>query len=316
MDISRELVDRCSAEQLAIPARLNLAISAAQILVLAGVLAATARGSSWLSVSLLAVIYGVAMNSAYAMLHEAEHKLLHPNLWINDSVGTVLALFFPAPFHLLRQGHIGHHMRNRSDDEAFDYYFEGENPIWKRLQLYGILTGFFWLTIVCSNFLAAVQPRLLRDLKISFDRPSLAFQESLNSRYYALIRLEAWAAIALHAVFMWFWHIPIARYAAVLFGFGFMWSAMQYAHHFGTVRDVRAGSRDLKTNALLDRIWLNHNWHLQHHLRPTVPWIHLPKLAAPQTERGGLLSAYFSMWRGPRLTHERVQNIYAGRIVR
>ena len=90
-------------------------------------------GSSWLSVIVVAVLYGIIMNSAYSTIHEAEHNLFHTNGQINVTAGVVLALFFPAPFHLIRQGHIGHHLRNRSDDEAFDLYFDEDKPIWRWL---------------------------------------------------------------------------------------------------------------------------------------------------------------------------------------
>jgi len=58
---------------------------------------------------------------------------------------------------------------------------------------------------------------------------------------------------------IYFWHIPLVHYFAVMFGFGFIWSAMQYAHHYGTIRDVATGAMNLKTFWLLDLIWLNHN---------------------------------------------------------
>ena len=63
----------------------------------------------------------------------------------------MLALFFPAPFHLIRQGHIGHHMRNRSDDEAFDLYFDEDKPVWRWLYWYGIITGIFWMAVASNR---------------------------------------------------------------------------------------------------------------------------------------------------------------------
>jgi fatty acid desaturase len=257
------------------------------------------------------------MNSGYALLHEAEHNLFHPQHNINQIAGVLLALFFPAPFHLIRQGHLGHHMRNRSDDEAFDFYFEGENPIWKHLQFYGILTGFFWIVILLGNLLALLKPSLLEPKYASFDRPTAAFLASLNPKFVRLIRIEALSVFLLHGSLIWFGNIPLWNYAAVLFGFGFSWSAMQYVHHFGTVRDVQKGARNLRTFGWLDGLWLNHNWHLNHHLNPTVPWNHLPRLyTGEESERGNLFWAYLRMWRGPRFNTERVENIYAGAIIR
>lgn len=302
-----------------IPARLNLAIAALQLALLCAILWAAGRlhgGGGWGWIALLALAYGIVMNSAYAMLHEAEHNLLHPHPVVNQAVGAVLALFFPAPFHLIRQGHIGHHIRNRSDDEAFDLYFADENRFWKYLQLYGTLTGMFWALIFLTNLVVAVKPSIIQPRKARFNRPTEAFIESLNPRYRRLIQAEAWAAILLHAAMIYLWQIPLLSYLAVMFGFGLTWSAMQYAHHYGTERDVAKGAMNLRTLRWLDLVWLNHNWHLNHHMHPTVPWIHLPSLTAGGEERGSLLAAYLREWRGPRLANERVENRYAGRVIK
>jgi fatty acid desaturase len=304
-------------EEFEIPGRLNLVISGLQLGVLLGLLAAAGRTDSWWALAGLALGYAVVMNSAYAMLHEAEHGLLHPNRIVNDTTGAALALFFPAPFHLLRQGHIGHHLRNRSDDEAFDFYFDGESRLWKTLQLYGILTGFFYLAVVMGNFIALLYPRLLKARWADFDRPTRALLDSLNPRYFRLIRVEALAVVVLHTVWCWLWDVPPASYLLLLASFGVLWSALQYVHHFGTDRDVVNGARNLRTWPWLDALWLNHNWHRNHHARPTVPWTHLPAITPEHDgERGRLLAAYLRMWRGPKLTDEHVQNHHAGKIIR
>jgi fatty acid desaturase len=72
---------------------------------------------------------------------------------------------------------------------------------------------------------------------------------------------------------------------------------------------------NLRTFYVLDLIWLNHNWHLNHHMAPTVPWVYLPFLPGSSAHRGNLLKAYVRMWRGPQPASERVQNRYAGRVI-
>ena len=307
------------AELHPIPARLNLAIATTQVIALVTILVSAAYVSSWWALLALALAYGLAMNSAYSMLHEAEHGVAHPRRRVNTTIGVVLALFFPAPFHLLRQGHLGHHIRNRSDDEAFDLYFEGESPLWKHIQLFGILTGLYWCVVAFANVVAAVWPSFFRpsNAKLStFDRPTAALWETLNPRYLPWIRLEAIAAIVLHTTLVVTLEIPPLRYFAVLFGFGFLWSALQYLHHFATERDVRRGARNLRSLRVVDLLLLHHNWHLRHHMYPTVPWIHLPDLERGADEpRGSVVLAYLAMWRGPRFSEERVRNHYAGRII-
>lgn len=304
-------------QQFPIPGSLNLCIAAIQLMIAFAVFYFTSRASEWWQILGLACLFGILGNSIYSIIHEAEHGILHPVRWINDVVGALMALLFPAPFHLIRQGHLGHHRRNRSDDEAFDLYFEGDRPWLKWLILYGILTGCYWMLVVISNAVVTVFPSILQRRFFEFDRPSVAFMDSLNPRYLRLIQLEGVLACVLHASIVWSLSIPVLNYFLVYFGFGFSWSAMQYVHHFGTERHVLRGTRNLWLFAPIDLLWLNHNWHLAHHEQPTVPWIYLPRLSADrdQTDREFLIGRYLRMWRGPRKTAERVENRFAGKII-
>jgi len=298
-----------------IPARLNICLALLVAALCVTLLWASGQVHSWWAVALIAVIYGFVMNTGYALGHEAEHDIFHPNKMVNDIGGSIISLFFPASFQLRRQGHIGHHLRNRSDDEAFDFYFEGENRVWKYLQFYGILTGFFWLMIVISNFIALINPKWLAT-KTNLDRPTAALQETLNPKYFRLIQLEAALVFLLHGSMIYFFKIPILHYLVVLCGFGFIWSTLQYIHHYGTPRDVQKGAWNLRTWRVFNLIWLNHHWHLNHHLSPTVPWIYLPNLQSEDAKPISFWTAYFRQWRGPRFTSERVTNRHAGKIVR
>jgi fatty acid desaturase len=192
-------------------------------------------------------------------------------------------------------------------------YFDSESRVWKCVQLYGTLTGLFWMLIYVTNFFVLFRPSLAVPARM--DRATDAFVESLNPRYRRLIQVEALAVIALHAGLVWAWRIPLAHYFAVMFGFGFIWSAMQYAHHYGTERDVLKGARNLRTFRLLDLIWLNHNWHRHHHTQPTVPWLYLPSLGDHSEPRGNLVGAYFKMWHGPQRATEHIENRFAGKVI-
>ncbi|MDB6064195.1 MAG: Fatty acid desaturase [Pedosphaera sp.] len=301
-----------------IPAGLNLGIILGQLAAISLCCFAAAHVHGGWSLAGLSLAFGVLMNSVYAIIHEAEHAILFPNRKWNDFAGAFMALFFPAPFHLVRQGHLGHHFRNRSDDEAFDLYFEGDHRIWRYLVLYGILTGGYWIVVVLGNIVFLFFPFAADKKYLNFDRPSVAFIESLNPSYRRVIQLECLGVITLHSLLVYYFHIPLFNYAVMYFGFGFTWSAMQYVHHYGTERHVTKGARNLRLWEPIDRVWLNHNWHRVHHEHPTVPWVHLPALGHREEplKRGFLPWYYFKMWRGPRKAKERVENHYAGRIIR
>src|SRR5260221_4107881 len=141
-----------------IPVKLNVVIIVTQLAAIFLCCHATACVHHALSLAGLALVFGVLMNSVYAIIHEAEHAMLFPNRRLNDLAGALMALFFPAPFHLIRQGHLGHHLRNRSDDEAFDFYFEGDHRIWRFMVMYGILTGCYLVVVVLGNVVVLFFP--------------------------------------------------------------------------------------------------------------------------------------------------------------
>lgn len=303
--------------RLPIPNRTNAAVVVVQlVLVTACLYGAKLVDMGWELVG-LAACFGLVMNSVYAVIHEAEHGILFSNRSVNDTVGTLMALFFPAPFHLIRQGHLGHHLRNRSDDEAFDLYFDGEKAAGKALQWYGILTGVFWAVVALGNVVVLFLPFLMKRKYYEFDRPTSALMDSFNPAYWRLIRLEALLAIVLHVGVIVGLGIPPLQYLLVYLGFGFMWSSIQYVHHYGTERHVTRGARNLWLFPGLDQLLLNHNWHLTHHKHPTVPWLALPAIGRDEDPRRDfLLWHYLRMWKGPRHSTERVENRYAGHVMR
>ena len=299
-----------------IPDRLNLGILVTQLTCIGVCFWLVSWVSGGWLLLLLAVGFGVIMNSVYSTIHEAEHAMLFSNRHWNELAGAFMALFFPAPFHLIRQGHLGHHLRNRTDDEAFDFYFDEDHKLWKILVLYGILTGFYYVIVALSNVVFLILP-FREDKKYwHVDQASTAFMESLNSGYRRIIRLECAAAIALHLGLVWLLRIPVSHYLAMYAGFGLMWSGLQYVHHYGTERHVTRGARNLWIWKPLDLLWLNHNWHLTHHQNPSIPWLYLPGAEVEGAgKRGFLLLAYLRMWRGPSRATERVPNPHSGKVI-
>jgi fatty acid desaturase len=299
-----------------IPVALNALIIVLQLVALAACFAYAAKITSWSGLIGLSVLFAILMNSVYSIIHEAEHAILFGDRKWNDFVGSMMALFFPAPFHLIRQGHLGHHLRNRSDDEAFDLYFEEDHWLWRFVAFYGILTGFYWLIVVLSNVVFLFWPYGRGKKYWQVDRPSAAFMDSLNPAYGRFIQLECAGAILLHGLIVCGFSIPLKNYLVMYCSFGFTWSAMQYVHHYATERHVTRGARNLWIWGPLDHLWLNHNWHLVHHEHPTIPWIYLPDIGKSESpERGWLVRAYLKMWRGPKRATEYVENKYAGRII-
>jgi fatty acid desaturase len=298
----------------AIPDVANSFILAAQFALILGCVAACRTAGGWWWIALGAG-FVVTMNSVYFAIHEAEHGLLFSNRRANDLAGTVLALFLPASYTLIRTVHLAHHIHNRSDEEVFDVYFREDPAWWKKLQFFGILTGGFWLSLVLGNVALAILPMGWLTSAAQADRPSATVMKYVNRGNPWRIRAESWMVIGLHSTIGWWLGSRAIGYAAMYAAFGLSWSTLQYVHHYGTCRDVLRGAKNLRYGRILDALWLNHGWHLTHHLHPTVPWLHLRHIAGedePRTESLG--SAYLKMWRGPILTAEHAKNQYDGNV--
>ncbi len=300
-----------------IPDLLNAAIMALQLAAVFACFRAAAVARSPLALAALSGAFAVLMVGVYSILHEAEHGVLFTRPRLNAAGGILAAAFFPGPFDLLRQGHIGHHLRNRSDDEAFDLWFPGESPVWKWAQWLGLLTGVFYVMVVLGTLVVLVRPSLLDRRWFAFDRPSAALMDSLNPRYTRRIRFEALGVVAMHVLIVRLMHIPVTRYLVLYGAFGLLWSSLQYVHHYGTERHVTRGSRNLWLWWPIDKLWLNHNWHRVHHEHPTVSWVHLETIGkSAGGDRGFLPWAYLRMWSGPRKATDRVDNRFAGKVIR
>ena len=106
-----------------IPTGLNLANIVMQLAAAAAILWGGSLATQWWQVGLLSCGFAIVGNSIYAIVHEAEHGLLHPDHRVNELLGAGMALLFPAPYHLIRQGHLGHHrrtqLRHRRHGSAF-----------------------------------------------------------------------------------------------------------------------------------------------------------------------------------------------------
>ena len=298
-----------------VPNAANAVVVAVQLSVVAICIAECRMANRWWCI-VIGAAFVLTLNSVYFAIHEAEHGLLLSNRRCNELAGTVLSVLLPAPYTFIRNVHLAHHVHNRSDDEVFDLYFEEDPAWWKKLQFFGILTGGFWLSLVVGNIALAMIPMRWLSKAMEIDRPSAAVIRYVNRRNQWWIRAEAWMVLLFHSTVCWLLGPRAIRYGLIYLVFGVSWSTLQYVHHYGTCRDVLRGAKNLRYGWPLDALWLNHGWHLTHHLHPTVSWLHLHRVAGadePRTESLG--SAYLKMWRGPLLTRERVQNRYDGHVV-
>jgi fatty acid desaturase len=283
-----------------VPNRLNLIL----VIGVAGCALAMLWLASWLenqlAIAAAAIAFSYVLLTNYALLHEATHDNLHSssigNYWLGACTGTL----FPVPFSMIRIAHQGHHLRNRTDFEMFDLYYEYDIKVIKFAQWYSILCGLFYPVLPLGAVLFACCPRLV-DLPI--------FQKARSSRHLLSdigrgaiwrIRLELLAIIGFFVLLFWLLELRWERVLICYACFAFNWSTRQYISHAFSKRDVIEGAWNLKHNRLMTWVLLHGEYDLNHHRHPEVSWYYLPQFSSPEEPRPSYILQYLRQWLGPR----------------
>lgn len=293
---------------LAIPGALNIGVALSAYAVAAWLLWFASYSESWWQTAAAAIAFSYVNNTIFSLLHESVHGIFHRHRAINDFFGMIGAAFFPTGFLFQRVCHFGHHRRNRTDDELFDYYTPSRTRLQSWFHLYCLLTGWFWFSapLGCALYL------LMGPL---FSRPF--FKEKI-ARFYGMepivadlarapasrMRSEIFFTIGFQSALVILLDLTLVGWLACYVAFALNWCSLQYTDHAYTPRDIREGASNLDVNPILRCIFLNYHHHLAHHRNPTLPWIHLPKFVDFSQPRPSFLRTYGRLWLGPRHTAE------------
>ena len=245
-------------------------------------------------------------NPYWSLIHEAIHDLFHPSRKANAFVGRSMAIFFGAPFRILRLSHLLHHKLNRLPVEGTEYYDKtksskaGAAPgyyfqILLGLYLAEVLSTLFFL--LPRSWLKRFKERFLAPQSVS----GLLMQNWLGVEALREIRFDGVLTLALFSVSFYCYgeHWPLLL--AVLAARGFLISFLDNVYHYETpVGDVFY-ARNLRLNGALERLLLHFNLHGIHHLNPAIPWSDLPRAFLAQAGKfeGSYFSAALRQLRGP-----------------
>jgi len=290
----------------AIPATFNIVIAlgsgAAALILLWG----ASHGESPVGVALAVVGFSFVGNTLFSCLHECVHGIFHPRRFINEAAGVWCAAFFPTGYSLQRAAHLGHHRRNRTPVEMFDYYSPRDSRILKTVQWYGIISGIYWVVAVLGWLAYLSMPfafsssRQARWSELAEHTSGPAYLRSFAVAPPLRSRLELALTLSFQLLLFEVLHLTLTGWLLCYLAFGLQWSALQYADHAFAPLDVVEGAWDLRVHPWVQAVFLNYHLHLAHHRHPTTPWIHLPRYIDPSRPRPGFLAQYARMWLGPR----------------
>jgi fatty acid desaturase len=254
-----------------------------------------------------AIAFSYVNNSIFSLLHESVHGMFHSSRKINELFGRWLAAFFPTSFTLQRFFHLGHHRRNRSAAEQFDYISPGQNVLLKEVQWYGILTGLYWLLPALSSLLYLFIPNILSshffcEEEVQWSRQSgaAAMVADIKKVHYRTAAVEVIFGIVLQIAVFHLFKISWTGWGLCYAAFAINWSSLQYADHAWSELHPLRGAWNLRVNPIVRWLFLNYHHHRVHHENPKVPWIYLGRFVDPNEPQPSFLRIYLSMWKGPR----------------
>ncbi len=256
--------------------------------------------------ALLAIwFFALVNNMPFALMHEAVHGVAADSRRINAFIGTLSGWAFPTSFTMQREAHVGHHQRNRTDLELYDYYLPDQSPAMRNFWLYaGNLIGLYWWCVFYSNLLYALAPGIYRSrffvARIATPLGFGPYVQDLAVLPPIKVWFEIVFAFAYQATIFYLLDLNLLAYFFCNMAFALHWSVLQYADHAWSARDVKNGAWNLRVLPLSRWLALNYHYHLAHHQQPQLPWYELPKHVDKNIPQPSFWRVYFSLWKGVR----------------
>jgi fatty acid desaturase len=208
---------------------------------------------------------GYLWMSMVTFMHDATHNTLFEKPWKNWVFGIVSMIPLMASFISFKEDHMEHHRYNRSPKDP-DAFTMGKRSVLDFVAFYGYIVAGALLSFVHFNFIYPIQRFNARKWAIHL------FETLLKIACYWV--LLAWAQK--HGVLgktLEVWLVPVYIFA--------VFNSIRFiAEHYETPwnQGQLVGSRTVTSNQLHSFFWNNINWHIGHHIYPTVPWYNLIKL--------------------------------------
>jgi len=217
-------------------------------------------------------LYGTIYSSCDARWHECAHGTPFKTRWINETFYQTCCLMNMKEGTFTRWSHTRHHT------ETIMVGLDPEIQVPRPADLRKVMLDFLWIPDALMMLRLMVVHALGIASKDAKDFvPETEWRKMFWwSRFYLLVyaTLIAWSIWTRSWLPLLFF--PLAR----LYG-GWLHQIFSLTQHAGlaeNVRDHRLNSRTVELNPVLRFLYFSMNYHIEHHMFPTVPFHALPKL--------------------------------------
>ena len=256
------------------------------LLALSSLLAIASWGTWWAIPAFL--IYGTIYSSSDARWHECGHGTPFRTHWLNEVFYHISSFMTLREAYLWRWSHSRHHT---------DTYFVGKDPeiqVQRPADLLKILMDFFYLrsgprvvwTLV-RNAIGWPEPDV-KDFVPERERTKMYW----SSRIYVgiILAFGIWS-VAIGSF------LPIMFVALPRFYGGWLHPLLGLTQHAGlgeNTYDHRENTRTVFVNPVFRYLYMNMNYHIEHHSVPMVPYHSLAKLHAAAKDQ--MPPPYKNLW--------------------
>ena len=206
----------------------------------------------------------IAAYMSFTPAHDASHGSVSANRTLNDWVGRLATVLqSPVPFfRAFRYIHMQHHKFTNDKTKDPDLYV-GSGPGW--------LLPLKWTTLDINYLYRYLNP------SVFMKRPKSERREMLLALFFAAVVLAVISANGWLNYYLWLFLIPgriTAIFLAITFDF------LPHYPHQAQAKDqpFQCTSNRVGMEWLLTPVLLFQNYHLVHHLYPTVPFYRLLKI--------------------------------------
>ena len=267
-DIDRKILKRLMRRQNKSPA-LYLGGHLIILILLAGVIV-YGWGQSW--VIPVIIIYSCIWCFGNAVVHETCHGTPFKSRWMNELALWISGWMVQMEPVSVRWAHAGHHSYTHFDEKDSE------------LALANPMTWGEFVIQLCG--LGSVHRYYYQLLGLCFNRPTQLIKDSIPVSQMNRICLNArlivgsYFIIIAASVIYTSW-LPVMLFILPRFIGAPFYGIFRVAQHTGlamNIQDHRKTTRTFYTHPVIRFLYLNMNYHVEHHMFPLVPFYNLPEL--------------------------------------
>jgi fatty acid desaturase len=229
---------------------------------------------SWWAVPFF-LVYGVLYGSSSdSRWHEAGHRTMFKTTWMND------VLYYVASFMVLREPTVWRWSHTRHHTDTIIVGRDPEIAVPRPPDILGILLNIFAIKnamALAAKLYLHVQGRLQEEEKTfipEMERPRVYLTARIYVAIYAAVIIACFATGSILPAMLI--GLP-SLYGAFL---GIYFGLTQHAGLAEDVLDHRLNCRTVYMNPVFRFLYLNMNYHVEHHMFPMIPYHALPRLHA------------------------------------